>query len=267
MSYILALSVWVVLIASAALTEAQGQGDYVQQPVFYNFQGIPEGPQGQKYVALTFDDGPHQVLTPRLMDILQKTGSKVTFFVMGVKAALHPDILERAVREKHEVANHVWDHPVLTKITPQELSSQLTRTSEAIRAATAQPARTMRPPYGLTNRRNNDIIYGKQKMTVIQWSIDTIDWQHPEPAKIVERVISKVKNGDVILCHDIHANTINAMPLLIDALKKEGFELVTASTLVDLWNAHKTGTSNSATSRLRGTSKAEIKTGSVIDSE
>ena len=72
MSYILALSVWVVLIASAALTEAQGQGDYVQQPVFYNFQGIPEGPQGQKYVALTFDDGPHQVLTPRLMDILQQ---------------------------------------------------------------------------------------------------------------------------------------------------------------------------------------------------
>ena len=95
------------------------------------------------------------------------------------------------------------------------------------------------------------MIYGQKKMTVIQWSIDTIDWQHPEPAKIVERVMSKVKNGDVILCHDIHANTINAMPALIDALKKEGFELVTASTLVSLWNAHKSKSSSSPR-RLRG---------------
>ena len=213
-----------------------GAEEYKQQPVFYSFQGIPTGPKGEKYVALTFDDGPHQVLTPRLMDILKKTGSKVTFFVMGVKAVLHPDILQRAVSEGHEVANHVWDHPVLTKINPQELTSQLSRTSEAIRAATMQPPKTMRPPYGLTNRRNNDIIYGQKKMAVIQWSIDTIDWQHPKPEVIVERVIGKVKNGDVILCHDIHANTINAIPMLVDALRKEGFELLTSSSMVEKWN-------------------------------
>jgi peptidoglycan/xylan/chitin deacetylase (PgdA/CDA1 family) len=229
-----------ILAALIANCFAEEQS-YVQQPMFYNMQGIPAGPQGQKYVALTFDDGPHQVLTPRLMDILKKSNSKATFYVMGVKAALHPYILERAVSEGHEVANHVWDHPVLTKINPKELASQLSRTSEAIRAATSQDPKTMRPPYGLTNRRNNDMIYGQKGMTVIQWSIDTIDWQHPKPEVIVERVMSKVKNGDILLCHDIHANTINAMPALVAALKKEGYELVTASTLVEKWNQLKGG--------------------------
>ena len=171
---------------------------------------------------------------------------------MGVKATLHPQILERAISEGHEVSNHVWDHPVLTKINPQELSSQLTRTSEAIRAATSSDPKTMRPPYGLTNRRNNDLIYGQRGMTIIQWSIDTIDWQFPTPEVIVERVMKRVKNGDVILCHDIHANTINTMPLLIEALKKAGYKLVTSSTMVGMWNSMKKAEVEGKTRRLRG---------------
>ncbi len=235
-----------------ALVIVVSADDYNQQPMFYNFQGIPEGANGEKYVALTFDDGPHQVLTPRLMDILKKTDSKATFFVMGVKAILHPEILQRAISEGHEVANHVWDHPVLTKINPQELSSQLARTSEAIRAATSSDPKTMRPPYGLTNRRNNDMIYGQKGMTVIQWSIDTIDWQFPTPQVIVDRVMKKVKNGDVILCHDIHSNTISTMPLLIEALTKAGFKLVTSSTMVDMWNTMKKAEAAAKGRRLRG---------------
>lgn len=230
---------FIVLLVLLERTCAGSDKEYKQQAMFFNFQGIPEGPDGEKYVALTFDDGPHQFLTPRLMDILKKTDSKVTFFVMGVKAIIHPEILERAVNEGHEVANHVWDHPVLTKINPKELNSQLSRTSEAIRAAIKSDPKTMRPPYGLTNRRNNDIIYSKKGMTVIQWSIDTIDWQFPSPQIIVDRVMKKVKNGDVILCHDIHTNTINTIPLLVDALRKEGYKLVTSSTMVDMWNKMK----------------------------
>jgi peptidoglycan/xylan/chitin deacetylase (PgdA/CDA1 family) len=240
----------VFILVLAVLLLVSGE-EYKQQPVFYNFRGIPEGPQGEKYVALTFDDGPHQILTPRLMDTLKKTDSKVTFFVMGVKAILHPEILERAISEGHEVSNHVWDHPVLTKINPQELSSQLARTSEAIRAATSSDPKTMRPPYGLTNRRNNDMIYGQKGMTIIQWSIDTIDWQFPTPQVIVDRVMKKIQNGDVILCHDIHANTINTMPLLIEALTKAGYKLVTSSTMVDMWNSMKMAELGK-TRRLRG---------------
>lgn len=198
----------------------------------------------KKYVALTFDDGPHQHLTPRLLDILkEKNGAKATFYVMGVKAIIHPEILARAVEEGSEVANHVWDHPVLTKINKEELNSQLSRTTDAIKNAVSSvddkhkvmnngAPRTMRPPYGLTNKKNNADIFEKHNMDVVIWSLDTVDWKFPKPDELVKGVMKKVKNGDIILCHDIHANTIESMPGLIDALQKENFELITVSELV-----------------------------------
>lgn len=205
------------------------------QPVFYNFRGLPLSPDGKKYVALTFDDGPHQHLTPRLLDILKEHKAKATFYVMGVKALIHPDILYRAVNEGNEVANHVFDHPVLTKIHRKDLVSQLKRTSDAIVSATKLLPKTMRPPYGLTNRRNNDVIFSDFEMTIIMWSLDTMDWQHPKEDVIIDRVLKKVKHGDVILCHDIHAGTINAMKGVIEGLQKAGYELITASEMVQKW--------------------------------
>jgi len=213
----------------------------------------------QKYVAITFDDGPHQVLTPRLLDLLKERGAKVTFYVMGVKLSLpHASAtLQRALQEGHEVGNHVWDHPVLAKMPRDKVGDQLSRTSEAIKAATMQLPKTMRPPYGNTNQRLNDWISTTSGMHVIMWSLDTLDWKHPPPDEIVKRTLKKVKNGDIILMHDIHAGSIEAMPGLVDGLAKLGYKMVTVSELIGLSKGEK-ATSVAAAATAATTSTVAI---------
>jgi peptidoglycan/xylan/chitin deacetylase (PgdA/CDA1 family) len=191
---------------------------------------------GGKYVALTFDDGPHQILTPRLLDVLKARSAKVTFYVMGVKTLLPhaAEIMNRALAEGHEIGNHVWDHPVLAKISRDKVGEQLKRTSDAINQATGRLPQTMRPPYGNTNAKLNDWILRTSNMSVIVWSLDTNDWKHPAPEELVKRTLKKVKSGDIILMHDIHAGTIAAMPGLVDGLTKQGFKLVTVSELLEV---------------------------------
>lgn len=185
-----------------------------------------------KFIALTFDDGPHQILTPRLLDILKDKAAKATFFVMGVKAVLHPTILTRMHVEGHEVANHVWDHPVLTKISYEKVHDQLARTNDAIKIATNSVPKVMRPPYGNTNAKLNKYISKEEKLPVIMWSLDTRDWMRPSPDEIVSRVVKKAKSGDIILCHDIHPGTIEAIPRIIDEMHKQGYIFVTVSELI-----------------------------------
>lgn len=185
-------------------------------------------------VALTFDDGPHQILTPKLLDILKEKGAKATFFVMGVKVDLHPDIVARENREGHEVANHAWDHPVLSKLKFPVVHDQLNRTSASIFEAINKHPSSMRPPYGNTNGRLNKYISNDEGLTVVMWSLDTLDWKRPSPDEIVKNTMSRIKPGEIILCHDIHPGTIEAMPKLIDALHEKGWKLLTVSELLNL---------------------------------
>lgn len=198
--------------------------------------GFPKNPtnNGEKYVALTFDDGPHKHLTPDLLDALKRLDAKVTFFVMGIKVIMHPKIVKRAMAEGHEIANHVWNHPVLSKIPLPEVDRQLRMTSEAIYNATSVYPKVMRPPYGNTNRKLNRHISQDDKYPIIMWSLDTNDWRKPSPREIVESVMKKIDDGTVILCHDIHPGTIEAIPLLVQELKKKGFILKTVSELIEL---------------------------------
>ena len=217
-----------------ALGEEQVQ-DHARQVYYHSShkKPIPPDADGTKYVALTFDDGPHQILTPRLLDILKEKKAKATFYVMGVKVGIHPEIVARANNEGHEIGNHVYDHPVLTKIKPQELDHQIEVTAEAIKSATGGPApKTLRPPYGNTNRKVNDNIAKKHGLDVIFWSYDVIDWRFPTKETIIEGALKNVNNGAIILAHDVHTNTINAMPGLIDALQKDGYKLITVSELI-----------------------------------
>ena len=168
--------------------------------------------EGQKNIALTFDDGPHGTLTPLLLDVLRDRNAKATFFVMGVKVAKHKAVLERAHAEGHEIANHVWDHPVLTKITRADVIDQLSRTNEALKETLGIIPKIMRPPYGNTNGKLNEFIQKKGNVSVVMWSLDTLDWLRPDPKKIVNFTVRKVKIGDIILCHDIHPGTIEVKP-------------------------------------------------------
>jgi len=184
------------------------------------------------YIAMTFDDGPSAVLTPRLLDILKQRNIKVTFFVLGQLVKEHPEIVQRAVAEGHEIANHSWDHKALNKLPEGGLKHELTDTSEEITRATGKPVTLMRPPYGATNPRLSRAIEKEYGMKVILWSVDPFDWKRPGPQVVSQRILSGTKPGAIILSHDIHPGTIEAMPATLDALQAKGYKFVTVTELL-----------------------------------
>ncbi len=190
------------------------------------------------YIAMTFDDGPHATLTPRLLDILKERHIKVTFFVLGQLVKEHPEIVQRAVAEGHEIGNHSWDHKALNKLGPDGLQHELTDTSAVIKEATGKPVTLMRPPYGATNPRLSRAIEKDFGMKVILWSVDPLDWKDPGPKVVESRILSGSKEsggakpGAIILSHDIHKGTVEAMPSTLDALLAKGYKFVTVSELL-----------------------------------
>ncbi len=187
--------------------------------------------EGQ-YIAMTFDDGPSAALTPHLLDILKQRNIKVTFFVLGQLVQEHPEIIARAVAEGHEIANHSWDHKALNKLGEGGLKHELSDTSEAISKVTGKPVTLMRPPYGATNPRLNRAIEKEYGMKVILWSVDPFDWKRPGPQAVSQRILAGTKPGAIILAHDIHPGTIEAMPATFDALLAKGYKFVTVSELL-----------------------------------
>jgi peptidoglycan-N-acetylglucosamine deacetylase len=186
----------------------------------------------QPVIAMTFDDGPSAVLTPRLLDILKQRNIKVTFFVLGQLVQEHPEILQRAVAEGHEIANHSWDHKALNKMAEGGLHHELADTSAEITKATGKPVTLMRPPYGATNPRLNRAIEKEYGMKVILWSVDPLDWKRPGPQVVSQRILKETQPGSIILSHDIHPGTIEAMPATLDALLAKGYKFVTISELL-----------------------------------
>lgn len=207
-----------------------------------------------KDIALTFDDGPHGTLTPILLDALKARNAHATFFVMGVKIDMegHPEILHRMVQEGHEIGNHVWNHPVMSKLYAEQIHEQLHRTNDAIKQYTNYSPTIMRPPYGNTNRKTDNYISNVEGFDVILWSLDTIDWKRPKPEDIVKRVVDNIKPGEILLCHDIHPGTVEAIPKLVDALQAKGYNFLTVSEMIKKAKAAETGKKRHLRSRTDG---------------
>ncbi|MFL6568881.1 MAG: polysaccharide deacetylase family protein [Chthoniobacterales bacterium] len=184
------------------------------------------------YVAMTFDDGPNPTLTPKLLDLLAKHHMKATFFVVGQNAADHPDILKRAVHEGHEIANHSWSHPNLGKMGDDAVRRELQKTDDAITAAIGTRPTLMRPPYGSITARQKSWIHESLGYRIILWDVDPLDWKRPGPSVVAHRIVSEAKPGSIILAHDIHAPTIEAMPDTFDQLEAKGFKFVTVTELL-----------------------------------
>lgn len=183
-------------------------------------------------VAMTFDDGPHATLTPKLLDLLKSRNIRATFYVVGRNVQTYPEIAKRIVDEGHEIANHTWSHPYLTKIGASRVKSEMDQTTEVIRKVTGVTPVTMRPPYGATGSALNRRMNEEFKMPVIMWSVDPQDWRYRNASRVSSEILSKAKPGDIILAHDIHASTIAAMPAVFDGLLKKGFQFVTVSELL-----------------------------------
>jgi peptidoglycan/xylan/chitin deacetylase (PgdA/CDA1 family) len=186
------------------------------------------------FIALTFDDGPNDTLTPRLLDLLAARHLKATFFVVGQNAADHPDILRRAVREGHEIANHSWSHPNLGKMSDEAVRRELQKTDDAISAAIGKRPTLMRPPYGSITAHQKRWIHDEFGYRIIIWDVDPLDWKRPGPAVVTSRILKETRAGSIVLAHDIHPPTIEAMPATFEQLQKKGFKSVTVTELLGM---------------------------------
>ena len=189
-------------------------------------------PVSGNYVALTFDDGPHPQNTPRLLDILRARNVKATFYVIGRSVDLYPQVLRRTVAEGHEIGNHSHTHRLLSKLSDSEVRNEMARCRDAVARAAGVRMRTMRPPYGGLLQRQREMIHAEFGYPTILWSVDPLDWKRPGPGVVSSRILSGTTAGSIILAHDLHAQTVDAMPATIDGLLRRGFKFVTVSQLL-----------------------------------
>ncbi|MET8976322.1 polysaccharide deacetylase family protein [Streptomyces sp. NPDC004539] len=180
-----------------------------------------------KCIALTFDDGPAVPETGTLLTHLAQYKARATFFTVGQNVAAHPDLVRAEARAGHEVGNHSWSHPDLTKLTSEQIAYQLNRTSAAIKAATGKEPTVFRPPYGAVDAH----VKAATTLSPVLWDVDTEDWKYRDATKVARTVIGKAERNDVVLMHDIHPTSVAAVPEILRVLTAQGFHFVTVSHL------------------------------------
>ena len=195
---------------------------------------INKGSRALPYVALTFDDGPVSSNTRRVLDMLKQRNIKATFYVLGNRVVNNPGLIRRMVAEGHEIGNHTWDHKKLTGLSDSQVRSQMNRTRDAIVSAAGVKPRTMRPPYGALLTRQRNMLYREYGYPTIMWDVDPEDWRKPGISVVKNRIVSKTRNGSIILLHDLHSSSVDAVPATVDALLRKGYKFVTVSQLIAL---------------------------------
>ncbi len=187
-----------------------------------------------KRIALTFDDGPHPYLTGRILEILERYDVQATFFMVGVNVINYPDAAREVIRAGHEVGNHTFSHGHMARLNKSEVERELGLCEDALEELCEYRPHLFRPPEGAVNAyiehctEDNDY-------SLILWSLDTRDWEHKNADEIVERVLSQIQAGDIILMHDYigrHSQTPEALEILLPKLLEAGYEPVTVSQLL-----------------------------------
>ncbi|MDB6155095.1 MAG: polysaccharide deacetylase family protein [Chthoniobacteraceae bacterium] len=181
---------------------------------------------------MTFDDGPHAENTPRLLDMLKKRNIKATFFVVGECAAQYPAIMKRIIAEGHEIGNHSWSHPLLSKMGEGAVTEQLQRTHDAIVNSTGVVPTLMRPPFGGFTANQRAWANKKWGYKTILWDVDPLDWKVRNAAHVQSEIERQTVHGSIVLSHDIHKTTVDAMPATLDNLAAKGFKFVTVTELL-----------------------------------
>ena len=194
----------------------------------YHHGEIRRVPSATGCIALTFDDGPHPSLTPRLLSILAEENAVATFFLVGQRVQQWPNIATTIRRAGHEIGNHSWSHAALTRLSTDAVRREIERTDAAIAAASGRRPAIIRLPYHANSARVRSVM----DRPVIFWDVDTLDWSNRSPGQIASIVSSYAGSGSIILLHDIHSTTITAVWPVIRALKAHGFQFVTMSRLL-----------------------------------
>lgn len=189
---------------------------------------VEQKPIVDKKVALTFDDGPHPYYTEMLLDGLKERGVKATFFLIGKSIDGNEDIVKRMYEEGHLIGNHTYNHVELNKESIIEQCEEITKANNKIFEITGYTPEFMRPPFGAWDKRKECDV----EMIPILWSIDPLDWKDQNTNLVVQRILSKVKDGSIILLHDVYKTSVEAALIVVDKLQAEGYEFVTADELI-----------------------------------
>ena len=177
-------------------------------------------------VALTFDDGPGK-RTGELLAQLEKYNAHATFFMLGQKVSSYPDVVKKMKEIGCELGNHSYSHQNLAKASVAGITDELGKTNAGIAQIAGEGATVMRPPYGAIS----DTLKSTVGMPMILWNIDTLDWKTRNAQKTIETTMNNVDDGDIILLHDIHTESVDAALQLIPKLQEAGYQLVTVSEL------------------------------------
>ncbi len=185
-----------------------------------------------KLVALTFDDGPDDLYTPQVLDILRDKGVPATFFVIGNRVAEFPEMARRIVEEGHVIGNHTYSHPELTKAAGGKLLKELSSTDRELETVGLGPTRYFRPPYGAASpslvEESANLGY-----RVAMWSVDSLDWRGLSKSEVKNNVLAQVTPGSVILLHSAGgpgedlSGSVAAVPDIIDTLRAQGYRFAT----------------------------------------
>lgn len=182
-----------------------------------------------KVVALTFDDGPSKY-TKDILDILRKYDACGTFFLIGNKVSFYGEVLREMLSEGNEIGNHSYDHKYLTRLSEEEVKDEINKTQDEIKRVTGYTPTLFRPTYGGYNNTLKSYI----DLTFVLWDVDSRDWSVKSTEGIMYNVFKDVKSGSIILFHDNHEYSVNALPSVIKELKKQGYKFVTVSELLEL---------------------------------
>ena len=202
--------------------QADSQHIYNQKYIAKLLKRIPKD---QKFIALTFDDGPCKLTTPSIVKILDKYKVKATFFMLGQQAYTNNFLVESIVEAGHEIGNHTYSHAVLTKRSLNTVTSELKKTQNIL-LKYSENIHWFRPPYGVYNSQIHDRASELGLYTVL-WSVDSRDWKKCSTPVLIQRVLRDIQPGSIVLFHDTKANTVEALPQIIEALQNDGYEFLT----------------------------------------
>lgn len=200
---------------------------------------IINGPTNKKVVALTFDDGPDEKVTPRILDTLKKYHIKATFFFLGNRIEKYKKIVVRAHHEGHLVLSHGWSHPHFSQLTDDQIRDEITKTEHCLHNIIGKGPLFLRPPYGEINTAIMDVVKSLNYKAIL-WSLDTLDWLNRQKDSIAHNVIKNVRPGEIILMHSNEDKmaTADALPLFIKNLKARGFCFVSLDGFLKPLTAH-----------------------------
>jgi len=225
--------------ASAAAAITAGYQSMAPTGQWYGqtFTGLPPG---SRQLALTYDDGPNDLHTPRLLEVLARHGVQATFFLIGQHAEDLPDLVNEIAKAGHAIGNHTFSHPLLIFKSTSEIRGELLRCQSVLHDSIGKHSNLFRPPFG--GRRPATLHVARELgLEPVMWNVTGYDWNAPPAAAIERKVAKQIRGGDVILLHDgghkqmgaDRSQTVIATDHLITRYKAEGYEFVTIPQMME----------------------------------